>query len=143
MGLPRKIFWGSVAGLVHTHVTYPLSLAALERLRGRRTVPPVPAELPAVSLIVAAFDEEDVIAAKVADALAQEYPREQLELIVASDGSSDRTVELARAAGADMVLDLPRAGKIATQNAAVERSGARSSLSVTPTRSGSPERWPR
>jgi glycosyltransferase involved in cell wall biosynthesis len=123
MGLARKIFWGSVAGLVHTHVTYPLSLAALERLRGRRTVPPVPAELPAVSLIVAAFDEEDVIAAKVADALAQEYPREQLELIVASDGSSDRTVELARAAGADMVLDLPRAGKIATQNAAVERSG--------------------
>jgi len=34
MGLARKIFWGSVAGLVHTHVTYPLSLAALERLRG-------------------------------------------------------------------------------------------------------------
>jgi glycosyltransferase involved in cell wall biosynthesis len=123
MGLARKIFWGSIAGLVHTHVTYPLSLAAVERLRGRRAEPPAPDELPAVSLIVAAFDEQEVIAAKVADALGQEYPRERLELIVASDGSSDRTVELARAAGADMVLDLPRAGKIATQNAAVERSG--------------------
>ena len=64
-----------------------------------------------------------MIAGKVADALALDYPRELLELIVASDGSSDRTVELARAAGADMVLDLPRGGKMATQNAAVERAG--------------------
>ena len=64
-----------------------------------------------------------MIADKVADALALDYPRELLELIVASDGSSDRTVELARAAGADMVLDLPRGGKMATQNAAVERAG--------------------
>src|SRR5574338_84981 len=103
MGLARKIFWGSIAGLVHTHVTYPLSLAAVERLRGRRAEPPAPDELPAVSLIVAAFDEQEVIAAKVADALGQEYPRARLELIVASDGSSDRTVELARAAGGDIV----------------------------------------
>ena len=64
-----------------------------------------------------------MIEAKVADALALDYPRERLELIVASDGSSDRTVELARAAGADLVLDLPRGGKMATQNAAVERAG--------------------
>lgn len=132
MGLARKIFWGSVAGLVHTHVTYPLSLAALARLRRRRdaTAGPgafeepaaAPTEPPRVSLIVAAFDEEEVIAAKVSDALAQDYPRDRLELIVASDGSSDRTVELARAAGADMVLELPRGGKMATQNAAVERA---------------------
>ena len=123
MGLASKIFWGSVAGLVHTHVTYPLTLAAIERLRERRAAPPPsPPEPPRVSLIVAAFDEEDVIGSKVADALALDYPRERLELIVASDGSSDRTVELARAAGADMVLDLPRGGKMATQNAAVERS---------------------
>ena len=122
MGLARKIFWGSVAGLVHTHVTYPLSLAALERLRGRRTVPPVPAELPAVSLIVAAHDEEDVIDRRVQNALALDYPRERLELIVSSDGSTDATVERARAAGADVVLDLPRGGKIRAQDAAVERA---------------------
>jgi cellulose synthase/poly-beta-1,6-N-acetylglucosamine synthase-like glycosyltransferase len=127
MGLARKIFWGSVAGLVHTHVTYPLTLAALARLRERRTQvtapgSPTPSTPPEVSLIVAAFDEEEVIAAKVADALAQDYPRERLELIVASDGSGDRTVELAREAGADMVLELPRGGKMATQNEAVARS---------------------
>jgi cellulose synthase/poly-beta-1,6-N-acetylglucosamine synthase-like glycosyltransferase len=58
-----------------------------------------------------------VIADKVANALASTYPRERLQVIVASDGSTDRTVELARAAGADLVLDLPRAGKLMTQNA--------------------------
>lgn len=125
-GLARKIFWGSVAGLVHTHAAYPLSLAVL-RLLGRRSASetiggPDVAEPPTVSLIVAAHDEEEVIAAKVADALAQRWPRDRLELIVASDGSTDRTIDLAREAGADLVLDLPRGGKIAAQNAAVERA---------------------
>ena len=77
---------------------------------------------PRVSLIVAAYDEEEVIAAKVANALALDYPRERLELIVASDGSTDATAERARAAGADLVLDLPRGGKVAAQNAAAERA---------------------
>lgn len=72
---------------------------------------------PRVSLIIAAHDEEAVIAAKVANALALDYPRERLEVIVASDGSTDRTVELAREAGADQVLDLERGGKLLTQNA--------------------------
>src|SRR6185503_1520455 len=44
------------------------------------------------------------------------------EVIVASDGSADRTAELAREAGADLVLDLPRGGKVAALNAAVERA---------------------
>jgi cellulose synthase/poly-beta-1,6-N-acetylglucosamine synthase-like glycosyltransferase len=79
--------------------------------------------LPTVSLIVAAYDEEDVIAEKVANALALDYPREKLEVIVASDGSADATVARAEAAGADLVLDLPRGGKIAAQNAAAERAG--------------------
>jgi cellulose synthase/poly-beta-1,6-N-acetylglucosamine synthase-like glycosyltransferase len=78
--------------------------------------------VPAFSLIVAADDEEDVIEAKVANALALEYPRERLQVIVASDGSTDGTVERARAAGADLVLDLPRGGKVAAQNAAAARA---------------------
>jgi cellulose synthase/poly-beta-1,6-N-acetylglucosamine synthase-like glycosyltransferase len=71
---------------------------------------------------VAAYDEQDVIAAKVANALALDYPRERLQVIVASDGSADATVERARAAGADLVLDLPRGGKTAAQNAAAEQA---------------------
>jgi len=116
-------FWASLALILYTHVGYPLALRALLRLRRRPTLSPGTwEEPPRVSLIVAAFDEEDVIAAKVANALALDYPRDRLELIVASDGSGDATVERARAAGADLVLDLPRGGKVAAQNAGAERA---------------------
>jgi cellulose synthase/poly-beta-1,6-N-acetylglucosamine synthase-like glycosyltransferase len=114
-------FWVSVALLVHTHVIYPLSLWVIARLRGREaTAVDPPADLPIVSLIIVAHDEEEVIAHRLRNARDLDYPRDLVELIVASDGSSDRTVELARAADADVVLDLPRAGKVEAQNAAVE-----------------------
>ncbi len=115
-------FWASVGLLVYTYAGYPVVLWFLARLRGRDEPSGDADDLPAVSLIVAAHDEEAVIERKVGDALALDYPRERLEVIVASDGSEDRTVELARAAGADLVLDLPRGGKVAALNAAVERS---------------------
>jgi cellulose synthase/poly-beta-1,6-N-acetylglucosamine synthase-like glycosyltransferase len=117
------IFWLCAGLIVYTHAGYPLVLRALLRLRRHPTLEPrTVSEPPRVSLIVAAYDEEEVIAAKVANALALEHPRDRLELIVASDGSSDATVERARAAGADLVLDLPRGGKLAAQNAAAERA---------------------
>jgi cellulose synthase/poly-beta-1,6-N-acetylglucosamine synthase-like glycosyltransferase len=114
-------FWLCVALIVYTHIGYPLVLAALVRLRPSRPERSSDA-LPAVSLIVAAYDEGEVIAEKVANALALDYPREKLELIVASDGSADATVARAQEAGADLVLDLPRGGKIAAQNAAAARA---------------------
>ncbi|HEX6117471.1 MAG TPA: glycosyltransferase family 2 protein [Solirubrobacterales bacterium] len=118
-----RAFWAAVALLVYTHAGYP---AALRLLTRRRPVPlgsdPSGGRSPLVSLVIAAHDEEDVIARKVENALALDWPRERLEIIVASDGSTDATVERAREAGADLVLELPRAGKIATQNAAAERA---------------------
>jgi cellulose synthase/poly-beta-1,6-N-acetylglucosamine synthase-like glycosyltransferase len=117
------VFWLSAGLIVYTHLGYPLVLRGLIAARRRPTLEPGTwKEMPRVSLIVAAYDEEEVIAAKVANALALDYPRERLELIVASDGSSDATAERARAAGADLVLDLPRGGKTAAQNAAAERA---------------------
>jgi cellulose synthase/poly-beta-1,6-N-acetylglucosamine synthase-like glycosyltransferase len=117
-------FWISAAAIVYTHAGYPLLLRALVALRRRPTLRPGTwEELPRVSLIVAAYDEGGSIAAKVANALALDYPRERLEIVVASDGSVDGTAERARTAGADLVLDLPRGGKVAAQNAAVERAG--------------------
>ena len=131
------LFWLSVAFLVYTHIGYPIALGILSGLgagsragevRGERvgSFPSMTADdpeaedgpLPMVSLIIAAYDEEEVIEAKVLNALALEYPRERLQVIVASDGSSDATVRVAREAGADLVLDLPRGGKIPAQNAA-------------------------
>ena len=117
------LFWICAGLILYTHLGYPPALRVLLTLRRRPTLSPGTwDEPPRVSLIVAAHDEEEVIAAKVANALALEYPRERLELIVASDGSADATVERARAAGADLALDLPRGGKVAAQNAAAERA---------------------
>jgi cellulose synthase/poly-beta-1,6-N-acetylglucosamine synthase-like glycosyltransferase len=115
------IFWVSAGLIVYTHLGYPL---VLRLLVGRRRPKPAArgGELPAISLIVAAYDEEEVIEDKIANALALDYPRDRLQLIVASDGSADATVERARAAGADLVLDLPRGGKVIAQNAAAERA---------------------
>ena len=120
------VFWVSVGLLTYTHLGYPVVLWALARSR-RNAAPgevgePDDESLPRVSLIVAAHDEEDVIGRRVRDALALDYPRRRLEVIVASDGSTDGTAEVARAAGADEVLDLPRGGKVASLNTAVERS---------------------
>ena len=75
-----------------------------------------------MTLVIAAHDEEGVIERSVANALEPDYPRDLLQVVVASDGSSDRTVELAHEAGADLILDLDRAGKVAAQNAAVEQA---------------------
>jgi cellulose synthase/poly-beta-1,6-N-acetylglucosamine synthase-like glycosyltransferase len=118
------IFWLSAALIVWTQAGYALALALAVRVLRRRAVPR-PADgaaLPVLSLIVAAHDEEEVIDAKVRNALALDYPRAQLEVIVACDGCADATAERARGAGADLVLELPRGGKIRAQDTAVERA---------------------
>ncbi len=117
------IFWVCVALIAWTQAGYALVLAALAGVAGRR--PQNRAEQrppPSLSLIVAAHDEQEVIAEKVRNALAQDYPRELLEVIVACDGCGDETAQRARGAGADLVLELPRGGKIRAQDTAVERA---------------------
>jgi cellulose synthase/poly-beta-1,6-N-acetylglucosamine synthase-like glycosyltransferase len=130
------LFWTSSGLLVYTHLGYPLVLRLLVLLgassaggddrqdspgRGSpRSETGPAARAPTVSLIIPAYDEEEVIAAKVANTLALDYPRERLQVIVASDGSSDATAERARAAGADLVLELPPGGKVAALNAGAE-----------------------
>jgi cellulose synthase/poly-beta-1,6-N-acetylglucosamine synthase-like glycosyltransferase len=116
------LFWLSAVLIVWTQLGYALALAVLARF-ARLTAEPSSGSLPPLALIVAAHDEQAVIAAKVENALALDYPRELLELIVACDGCSDATAERAREAGADVVLELPRGGKIRAQDAAVR--GAR------------------
>ncbi|MGH2852982.1 MAG: glycosyltransferase [Solirubrobacteraceae bacterium] len=118
------LFWVCAGLIVWTQLGYALALAVLARLFGRAPVPaPAHGEpLPSVSLIVAAHDEQESIAAKVANALALEYPRELLETIVACDGCTDATAARAREAGADLVLELRRGGKVRAQDVAVERA---------------------
>jgi len=114
------LFWVSAGLLVYTQVGYGLLLSGLALLLHRQQGSPSwPGELPRVSVIVAAYAEQDVIAARVANLRALVYPADKLEVIVACDGSPDETAWRAREAGADRVLELPRAGKIPAQDAAV------------------------
>ncbi|HSD77969.1 MAG TPA: glycosyltransferase [Solirubrobacteraceae bacterium] len=127
MTLRRVAFWASAGLLAYAQLGYPLALAALARARGAAEPPadpPMPGSEPDVSVIVAAHAEEDVIAAKVADALALDWPRDRLEVVVACDGSPDATPARARAAGADVVLELPWGGKVRAQDAAVAAARA-------------------
>jgi cellulose synthase/poly-beta-1,6-N-acetylglucosamine synthase-like glycosyltransferase len=124
------LFWLSAGAIVYTHLGYPLVLATLVRVRRRPRerkldkleVTGSSPVTPTVSLIIPAYDEEEVIGEKVANALALDYPRDRLQVIVASDGSGDATAERARAAGAGLVLELPPGGKVAVLNAAAEQA---------------------
>jgi cellulose synthase/poly-beta-1,6-N-acetylglucosamine synthase-like glycosyltransferase len=117
----KALFWGSLGALAWTQAGYPLTAAVLARLRGR----PVRKDdiEPSVSLIVAAHDEEDVIERRLQNLLDLDYPFEKLEIIVASDASTDHTDELVEAVAErePQVRLLPclRGGKVAAQNQAV------------------------
>jgi cellulose synthase/poly-beta-1,6-N-acetylglucosamine synthase-like glycosyltransferase len=121
------LFWLSAALIVWTQLGYALALAVVARLFvpvSRRSAMDPSTGLPSLSLIVAAHDEQSVIAAKVENALAVDYPRELLQVIVACDGCSDATAARAKEAGADAVLELHRGGKIRAQDAAVRAARA-------------------
>jgi cellulose synthase/poly-beta-1,6-N-acetylglucosamine synthase-like glycosyltransferase len=115
------LYW-TLLGLVGwTYVGYPLLLGVLGRL-SRRTLEREPIE-PSVTLIIAAFNEEKDIAKKLDDSLAIDYPKEKLQIVVASDCSSDRTHEIVESyadRGVQLVALPQRAGKTAGQNAAAK-----------------------
>jgi glycosyltransferase involved in cell wall biosynthesis len=116
-------FWISVGLLVYTHVGYWLLLTLLARVRGPLALHVRDgAAPPSVSVIVAAYAEQEVIAGRVANLRKLDYPPELMEVIVACDGSVDETAERARTAGADLVLELPRGGKVRAQDAGVEHA---------------------
>jgi len=124
------LFWASVGLILYSHVGYPLLLRVMVSLRGpvqrRSGVQPF---RPSVSLIIAAHDEEEVIRQRLENAIALDYPRDKLEIIVASDGSTDQTAAIAREMAASdarvKVLELLRRGKVKAQDAAAEEaSGA-------------------
>jgi cellulose synthase/poly-beta-1,6-N-acetylglucosamine synthase-like glycosyltransferase len=119
----QSVFWLSAAALCYTYVGYPLLLVVLSRLRPR---PVRRAEwTPRVTVVIAAYNEERDLAAKLENTLALDYPADQLEIIVASDCSTDRTDDIARsfaARGVRLHRQEHRHGKTSAQNAAVERA---------------------
>lgn len=116
------LFWGSLAALAWTHALYPVTVALAGRVR-RRPVAADDAYLPSVTVIVTAYNEEGAIERRLENLRGLDYPPELLELVVTSDASSDRTEELAEAAGARVIRN-PRGGKVAAQDAAVRSTEA-------------------
>ncbi|HEX9633338.1 MAG TPA: glycosyltransferase family 2 protein [Gemmatimonadales bacterium] len=107
-------FWVCVGVIVYTYVGYPLLAWGVSRLRPR-PVRGAPIE-PRVSLVIAAYNEERVIREKIENALALDYPRDRLEVVVVADGSTDGTVNIARGfawAGIRVLHEPGRRGKTA------------------------------
>ena len=115
-------FWGSLAALAWTHALYPATVALAARVRTRR-VARDDGYLPSVAVIVTAYNEEDAIERRLENLRALDYPAELLEIVVTSDASTDRTEELAGAAGARVIRNA-RGGKVAAQDAAVRATQA-------------------
>lgn len=115
------IFWASLLTIAFAYIGYPALIALAARAWGVRPRAALlrDRDLPTVSLLIAAHNEEDVIAARLENALALDYPRDRLEIVVASDGSADGTDDQVRTFAARGVrLDslAERRGKAATLN---------------------------
>ena len=122
MNLLLSLFWGSIGLILYTYLLFPL----LTLLRGKvRPQPYRSADItPPVSMIIAAYNEAESIGPKLDNILSVDYPQECLEVIIASDGSSDGTDEIVRSYESRGVklLSLPRQGKAPALNAAVAAS---------------------
>src|SRR6185295_15084293 len=117
--IPIVDFWSSVILVVYAYVGYPCALAALAVLR-RRVVAKGPIRA-RVSFIITARNEKRRIREKLENTFAQDYPRALLEILVASDCSSDATDDIVRSYGdrVRLVRAAERKGKEAAQQLAV------------------------
>jgi hypothetical protein len=110
------VLWTALALVAYVYVGYPLLLFAISRVAARpvRKAPITPS----VTMVIAAYNEQDAIAAKIDNSLALDYPPGLLEIMVASDGSTDATNAIVEHdyAGRARLLALPRAGKTSAQN---------------------------
>lgn len=115
----ETVFLLSVFLVVYTYFGYPLviyALAAACEKRVMRNERPAPEDLPTISLVISAYNEEEVIAEKIDNSLVLDYPREKLEIIVASESSdkTNATVKGYAAAGVRLLAFEGRQGKAAT-----------------------------
>jgi cellulose synthase/poly-beta-1,6-N-acetylglucosamine synthase-like glycosyltransferase len=92
------VLWVSLYAIAYAYLVYPVLIFLCSRLLGSkpRAKTPTDHEVPKVSLLIAALNEEQVIRERVENAIALDYPADKLEIVIASDGSVDRTVEIVR-----------------------------------------------
>ncbi|HEX5443479.1 MAG TPA: glycosyltransferase family 2 protein [Pirellulales bacterium] len=123
MNVAEVILFGSFFWAAFGYALYPILIWTASRLCGRAEQPPAMDDgaLPSLTLLIVAHNEEQVLAARLENALAIDYPREKLQVVVASDGSRDGTAQIARSfadCGVRLLDYQPNRGKSATLNAA-------------------------
>lgn len=121
--MTNVIFWAAVALIIYTYVGYSLVILVLSRFV-RNPIRRAPIE-PRVTFLITAYNEEKNIRAKLEQTLSLDYPHEKLEIMVASDGSTDRTDDIVREfsdRGVRLVRVEGRVGKTETQNQAVKQA---------------------
>jgi cellulose synthase/poly-beta-1,6-N-acetylglucosamine synthase-like glycosyltransferase len=117
--MAKVVFITSLVALAYIYVGYPVLLQLLVWLRGARPVRKGEG-LPRVSLVISAYNEASVIAGKLRNALALDYPADRLEIVVVSDESTDSTDAIVRSfddARVRLFRQAPRRGKTAGLNA--------------------------
>ena len=120
----KALFWTFIALVAYVYVGYPLLLAAIRTLRGPRRIKQADTE-PSVTLMISAFNEEDVITDKLRNCLELDYPRERLEVFVISDASDDCTDAIVAGfagQGIELIRMGERGGKTLGLNEAVRRA---------------------
>ena len=118
------LFWVCAGLIAYTYVLYPLLTLIWARFSPRRTQVDGSC-FPSVSMIVAAYNEEDVIGKKIENCLAIDYPADHIEFLFGSDGSSDRTNEILSARDDTRIRSFPyreRAGKLNVLNKIVPQA---------------------
>lgn len=117
--MTQFLFWGSMGLIIYTYFGFPL-LLLVRRLFQRHPVRKA-SITPHVSLVIVAHNEVEAIGAKLDNVLTLDYPRDKLEIIIASDGSDDGTNEVVAgyAERGVQLLAFPHQGKIPALNAAV------------------------
>lgn len=121
MTIAKIMFWATAFIIFYTYVGYSLFIMLLSRVFNN-AVKSGKYE-PRVTFLITAYNEEKNIADKLRDTLAQNYPKDKLEVVVASDGSTDRTDEIVRqfsSHGVRLIRVEGRVGKTGTQNQAVK-----------------------
>ena len=114
------LFWLSVGGILYTYFGYPILIFLLANLIRKPDL--YPACQPSVTLLIAAYNEEAVIEEKIKNSLAIEYPKEIFQVLIVTDGSGDKTPEIAKGYttyGIKILHESERRGKMAAINRAL------------------------
>ena len=116
----KILFWASLLIVFYTYIGYGMLLYIIIQLKRlltgnpREAVMPSDEELPTMTLMICAYNEEDVVAEKMANTLALDYPKDKFRIMWVTDGSNDRTNELLAAyPEVDIVFSPERKGKTA------------------------------